>query len=826
MHRLLFPFTKIFLVFPMNGFHDELRHAFRTLRARPGFALTAVLTLMLGIGAVAAIFTVYDAVLLKPLPFTDSARIVRVMREQAPVRNSPVSPPVFREWAERSGAAFDAIGAYVPQTMNLTGSGTAERLTGYTVTPGFWKVFDQPIALGRGFGETEENANERVVVLGDAVWRTRFSADPSLIGRDIDLNGERWRVIGVAAAMFRYPSDAQLWIPTFLPASTTPRDRNSLAPVARLAPGVTLAQAREVMRGITDWQAETFPGDSRKLTAQVERLDELVGNRLRGSLSVLLGAALLVLLIACANLASLMLARGQTRAQELAVRSALGAGHAQLMRSVMAEAVLLAAAGAIAALLFAQLAIRALLHLAPDLLPAYNAPAIDLRVVLATTLVAAFTLVLFGVVPAWRASRVDPALALRSGARGQVGSHGQARARGALVATEIALAMTLLAGAGLLIDSLRQLGTVDSGIRDPERVLSAQFSLPVPAMQPGEDFAAWYQRVKAVVEPSLDTLQARLQALPGVASVAITNALPASGQSGWNGGVEVVGRDLPKDAIAEFRFANPDTFRTFGIALKAGRAFEEADGTRALFPTEALVNQTFVDRYLGGGDALGVQVRMYDDSFKTIVGVIGDVRQSGLDREANAEIWFPARTVPDGDLALALKTDGDALALMPTLRRAMQESFPDVPLYALRTMDEVTGETTRLRRFNMTLMSAFAATALALAAIGLYGVIAWIAAQRRREIGVRQSFGATRTHIHAMMLRSGLRMIVPGVIAGLVGAVAIGHLIASQLYGVGSADPRILVGVVLILTLVAIAACLIPSWRALRVPPMEALRNE
>jgi len=807
----------------MNWLHD-IKFALRTLRARSGFALTAVLTLMLGIGAVAAIFTVYDAVLLKPLPFADSARIVRVMRNQAPVKNSPVSPPVFREWAGRSGAAFEAIGAFVPQTLNLTGAGNAERLTGYTVTPGFWNVFEQPLALGRAFGDAEENSNEHVVVLGDALWRNRFAADPSVVGRDIDLNGERWRVIGVAARAFRYPSDAQLWTPTFLPANRAERGSNSLAPVARLAPGVTLAQAREVMRGITDWENETFPNDGGQLTASVDRLDELVGNRLRGSLSVLLGAALLVLLIACANLASLMLARGQTRTQELAVRSALGAGHGQLMRSVLAEAILLAGAGAMAALAFAHFAVAALLRLAPDLLPTYNAPSIDLRVVLATTLVAVLTLVLFGLAPAWRAGCVDPALALRSGARGHIG--GQGRARGVLVAVEIALAMTLLTGAGLLIGSLRQLSKVDSGLRDTEHVLAAKFSLPVPAMQPGEDFPAWYTRVKAVVEPRLDVLQQRLQALPGVTSVAITNALPASGEGGWNGGFTIAGQDVPKDAIAEFRFASPDTFRTFGIPLQAGRTFDAADGTRALFPTEAIVNRTFAERYLGGGDALGKQVSIFDDSPKTIVGVVGDVRQSGLDQDADAEVWFPARTAPIGDLALALKTGGDALALAPTLRRAMQETFPDVPVYALRTMDEVTGETTRLRRFNMTLMSAFAGVALALAAIGLYGVIAWIAAQRRREIGVRQSFGATRAHIHAMMLKSGLAMIVPGVLAGLAGAFAIGHLISSQLYGTGSADPRVLAGVVLVLALVALAACLIPSWRALRIAPMEALRDE
>jgi ABC-type antimicrobial peptide transport system permease subunit len=270
---------------------------------------------------------------------------------------------------------------------------------------------------------------------------------------------------------------------------------------------------------------------------------------------------------------------------------------------------------------------------------------------------------------------------------------------------------------------------------------------------------------------------------------------------------------VPEDAQAEFRFASPDTFRTFGIALKAGRPFDATDGTRSLMPTEVLVNQTFVDRYLGGGDALGKQVTIYDDSAKTIIGVVGDVRQFGLDQNADAEVWFPVRTVPTGDLALALKTDGDPLALIPTLRRAMQESFPDVPLYALRTMDEVTGETTRLRRFNMTLMSAFAVTALALAGVGLYGVIAWIAAQRRREIGV-PSFGATRAHIHAMMLKSGLVMIAPGLVFGLLGALALGQAIASQPAGVGTADPLVLASVAAVLALIALVACAIPTLRA------------
>ncbi|MBN8727562.1 MAG: ABC transporter permease [Xanthomonadales bacterium] len=809
----------------MNWLHD-FRSALRSLLARPSFFATATATLALGVCALAAIFTVYDGVLLRPLPYAQAERIVAVSRVQPPIDSGSVSRPVFEEWRDGSVAAFDAFGGYVERSMNLTGTGAAERLIGAAVTPAFWQVFGSPIVLGRAFGDDEEIHNEKVVVLSHALWRDRFGAAADVVGRDIALGGDTYRVIGVAAPTFRYPDHAHFWTPTFLPASTQPRGNNYLSMVARLREDASASAAKQTLDGVAAWQARNWPDSNGDLSARVVPLQEVVFGRLRQPLAMLLVASALVLLIACANLASLMLARGQTRAQELAVRSALGAGRMRLMSSVLAEAVLLAGAGALAALAFAQIAMPALLRLAPDLLPVWNAPAVDLRAVLATSLVAVFTLLLSGLAPAWRAGRADPALALAGGTRGQVGGRGQARARAVLVAAEIALAVTLLAGAGLLIDSLRQLSRVDPGLRDPAQVLSARFSLATPAMQPGEDFAAWYLRVKAVLGPRLDAIQARLQALPGVTSVAITNTLPASGGSGWNGGFTIAGQAVPDDALAEFRFASPDAFRTFGIALKAGRAFDAADGTRAPFPAEIIVNQTFVDRYLGGGDALGREVSIFDGSAKTVVGVVGDVRQSGLDRDADAEVWFPVSTVPAGDLALALKTDGDALALAPTLRRAMQETFPDVPVYALRSMDEVTGETTRLRRFNMMLMSAFAATALVLAAVGLYGVIAWLAAQRRREIGVRQSFGATRADIHALMLKSGLGMIVPGLAAGLAGALALGHLIASQLYGVGAADPGVLATVAAVLALVALAACLVPSWRALRVAPMEALRDE
>lgn len=810
----------------MSAFARDLRHAVRALLMRPTFFLTAVLTLALGIGAVAAIFTVYDAVLLRPLPFAQADRIVRVTREQPPASLSTISAQAFEEWRDRSGEAFDAFGAFVVDTRNLTSAGEAQRLTVYKVTPGFWNVFGQPIALGRAFDDPEEQQSERVVVLGDALWRTQFGGEASVIGRDIALNGESFRVIGVAAPTFRYPADAQVWIPTFLPGNTTrTRGMNYLRPVARLRDGVSLAQAKAVMQGISDWQARTYPDEHAGMSAGVTPLKDLLSGNVRRPLQMLLVAAALVLLIACVNLANLMLARGQAREHELALRSALGAGQTQLVRQVLAESLLIAIAGAASGLILARPAIAALTALAPDLLPAYAAPAIDLRVIATTAAVAVATLLLFGLLPAWRATQSDPLHALRGASRGQTGSRAQVRARSALVAAEIALALTLLTGASLLIGSLHQLGKVESGVGSPQ-VLTASFSVSLPAQQPGDVLDEWAARAIGHLTPRLDAIEQRLRALPGVTAVALANRLPASGDWGWNSRFTIPGRTLDDKALAEYRFVSADYFRTFGIPVEAGRAFNAADGGNSPYPTEVLVNQAFVDRYLAGADPLSQAITIFGDQPKRIVGVVGNVRQAGLDQPPNTEVYFPVNKSAVGDLVLAIRVEGDASSYTEPLRRAMREIAPDVPVYSIRTMNEVTGATKRLREFNMILMSAFAAVALLLAAIGLYGVIAFSVGSRRREIGVRQALGADGGDIRRLVLGDGLRMIVPGVALGLLGAFALGRLIASQLYGVGAADPVVLAGSALFLIAAALAACAIPTVQATRVPPMEALRNE
>ncbi|GAA0719654.1 ABC transporter permease [Dokdonella soli] len=812
----------------MNQLTDDLRRALRSLLARPTFFVTAVLTLTLGIGAVAAIFTVYDAVLLKPLPFAHADRLVRLTRTQPPVKLGTLSMPAFTDWRDGSGTAFDAIGAYYAETRNLVGVGDAQHVTTTMVSPGFWDVFSQPLALGRSFGNEEENRTERAVVLSDVLWRERFGASADVIGRSIDLSGESFRVVGVAQPGFRYPSDAHVWIPTFIPthAARDKRGMHFLRVVARLRDGVSMAQASTVMKGITDDEARNFADEEAGISVGITPMQELVGSDLRQPLHMLLMAAALVLLIACANLANLMLARGQSRAHELALRSALGAGQARLIRQVLAEALLIALSGAAAGLLVAKPAIAGLLALAPDLLPAYNAPDIDLRVIAATTAIALGTLLLFGLLPAWRAASIDPIQSLQGASRSQTGSRRQVRARAALVSAEVALATTLLAGATLLIDSLRRVSEVDSGIGS-SHVLTAQFSISTPVVQPNEKMDAWAARAMGQLAPHLDAIQAHLRELTGVESVALSDRLPASGDWGWNGNFEVIGQPHDDKAAVEYRFVNPDYFRTFGIPIKAGRAFDALDGTQSLYPTALLVNQAFADRYMAGGDPLSREIKTFGGPAPLrVIGVAGDVRQAGLDQPANLEVYFPIIKAVKGDLTVAIKVQGNAMSYAEPLRRAMREAVPDAPVYSLRTMDEVTGETLRLRRFNMILMSAFASVAVALAAIGLYGVIAYSVGQRRREIGLRQAIGASARDVQRLMLGAGLRMIVPGLIAGILGALALGRMIAAQLYGVGATDPVVLGGVTVLLALVALAACAVPTLHAARVPPMEALRDE
>ncbi|MEO7013264.1 MAG: ABC transporter permease [Dokdonella sp.] len=811
----------------MTTLFDDLRHALRSLRTQPGFFLTAVLTMTLGIGAVTAIFSVYDAVLLKPLPFQDAEHIVRIKREMGSSVQGTASVPVFDEWRDRTKDAFSAIGAYVPETMNLAGNGNgdAQRLSIYKVTPGFWDVFSQPLALGRSWSEDEENHNVQVVVLSDRLWRSRFAAKADVIGRDIRLNDETVRVVGVAEPSFAFPDDVQAWVPTFTPGNAqSRRTMNFLRVLGRLKPGVSETQAVASLQSVIDWQVQTFPVDESAMKASILSLQEQIGAPVNKALAMLLSASALVLLIACANLAGLLLARSQSREQELSLRSALGARRGRLMRHVLAESLIIAVVGAAAGLLVAKPAIAALIALAPDLLPAYNLPSINLRVVAATSLIAFSTVLMFALIPAWRAAAVDPVRALQGASRSQTGSVKQMRARSLLVSIEIALAMTLLAGAGLLIGSLQKLGAVDSGVKTGN-VLTAQFSISTLTLQPGDDLMQWAGNATQALTPRLDAIERRLGELPGVESVAMSFGLPASGNADWSSSFQVVGEPKSKSGV-QLRFVSKDYFQTYGIAVAAGRPFNALDGTRALLPTELIVNQAFADRYLAGTDPLSREIITFGDDPIRIIGVVANVRQAGLDHAINPELYLPVSKAIKGDMSIGLKVRGDPLAYTEAVRKAMREVAPDAPVYEVRSMDSVIGSTLGLRRFNMTLMTVFAGVAMLLAAIGLYGVIAFSVGLRRREIGLRQALGANRMAIHRLMFGLALRMIVPGIAIGVLGALALGRLISSQLYGISAGNPLLLVVVVAVLASIALAACAIPTLRAARIPPMEALRDE
>jgi len=806
----------------------DLRQALRSLRATPGFVLIAVLTLGIGIGSVGAVYSVVSGTLLKPLPYPDADRIVRIHREnrEKPTFGGPVSQPLLDAWRSGTHEAFAAFGAFAGATANFrAGDAPAERLVAYRVTPDFWRVMALAPQVGRYFGEAEEASGEAVVVLGHGFWQKRFGGRADIVGREVLLNGVAHRVVGVTASAFRYPGTVDVYVPTHLVASAADADSSYLSVIARLAPGVTLAQARAAMEVVGARLRAADVGRYDGLDARLTALSSVLVSDVRQPLLVLLGAAALVLLIACVNLANLLLARGAVRRRELAVRAALGAGKARLLRLVLAETVLIAVAGSVLGLLGAAAAVPLLLAGAPELMPSHSAIGVDAGVVATSVAVAVTTMLAFSLLPALRAAGVAPVGALNEEGRDGSGGRERSRLRGLLVAGEIALALVLLAGAGLLIESLRQVGRADTGVV-ADGVLTATFVLPTAHDPFAGDFTENYKRHSALLATRLDAVIDRVAAMPGVEAVALSDALPLSGMDNVSSAMQVVGRDGPSaEAGANWRFVNPGFLRTLGIGLVAGRNLDRSDARPGEFPATVMVNQAFARRFLAEGDPIGRQLTFLGGP-KTIVGVVADSRTMGYEHAPVPEVYMHHAQAIQTQFSLALKVSGDPMAQAQALRRALAEVDPAMPVFAVRTLAEMGAAGLALRAFNLRLMVAFSAVALLLAAIGIYGVIAGSVGQRRREIGLRQAVGARALDIHRLVLGAGLRMIVPGVVAGVLGALALGRLLAAQLYGVGSADPGVLAVVVAVLGLVALAACLIPARRAARVAPMEALRRD
>jgi putative ABC transport system permease protein len=811
----------------MSALVLDVRVAVRSLLKEPGFLAVCVLTLALGIGSVSAIFSVVRGVLLAPLPYPQAESIIRVSRVQGNF-GGPVSNAVLWDWTEGSREVFSAMGAFTQATVNLTGSGDAERLAAYRVTPGFWSVLGLAPQFGRWFGEHEEASRERVVVLSHGLWQRRFGGDPTILGRDIVLNGEAHRVVAVTPEAIRYPGGTQVYLPTYLDPAAGDRGSNYLMVMGRLAPGASVEQASAVLASVNERLASEFPNENGGLGARLTPLPELLTSRVREPLLLLMGASALVLLIACANLANLLLARGSRRQRELAVRAAIGAGRAALLRLVLAEAMVIALLGGVAGLLLAALAVPLLLALAPSIVPSHASPGIGLEVTVVTIGAALLTVSLFALLPGLRASRAAPAVALQEEGRGGSGGRERARARSLLVAGEVALSLTLLVGAGLLIESLRQLGKVETGVK-VENVLTAALVVQGPSAVPGEPMNEAYARHTGTITPALDAIIERVRALPGVEAVGLSDALPLSGTDNMSGNIAIVGRPQEEgqpQPYANWRFVNPDFFDALGMRVIKGRGLEDGDKRAGGMPVSALVNQSFARRFMPDVDPVGQQISFFlGEEPLTVVGVVNDTPLWGIDRDVASEVYLTHSQAVQRQFHLALRVRGEPLAYAEQLRQAVREVDANVPLFDIRSMDQMVAATTQMRRFNMTLMGVFSGVALLLAALGLYGVIAYSVAQRRHEFGIRLSLGAAPRRVLAMVMGQGMRLVAAGIALGLVGAVLLARVLSSQLFGVAPTDPGVIVAVVAVLVACAALACLVPAWRASRLDPVTSLRD-
>jgi len=811
-----------------SSFFTQVRLAARSLGRQPGFVAVAILTLALGIGSVSAIFSVVNGVLLKPLPYPDAERIVRINKDQPPF-TGPVAKPVLGEWREATRGVFSAVGAFTSATPSLSGNGDPERLQAYRVTPEFWDVMALAPLHGRYFTQAEEGSGERVVVLSHAFWQRRFGADPALVGQDIVLDGAAHRVVGITHDVFRYPATTDVYLPTFLPAAPDGRGRSYLSVLARLAPGATLEQADQRLARVNASLAEQFPAQHTNYAARLTRLPELLNSAVREPLLILMAASALVLLIACANLANLLLARGSQRQRELAVRAALGAGRSSLVRAVLIEAMLIALAGGGLGVALAAVAVPLLLAGAPQLMPSHSAPGVDAIVVAVSLALALATVTVFALLPAIRAARTPPSGALQEEGRGGSGGRQRARARSLLVALEVALSLTLLVGAGLLIESLRRLGEVDVGV-DPAHVLTAAIVLPAPEEIPGEEPEAEWLRASAHYASRLAPLTERLRAIPGVQRVALTDTVPMGGGAGPNSSVEIVGqppRSGAETAFAMWRFADADYFQALGIPLLRGRTFDAGDLRGGEWPSGIVVNETFARQYLGDTDPIGQQVtNLLDGAPKTIIGVVADTRLFGREADVPPETYLPLTSAISNHYQIVLKLHGEPADALPLVRDALRQFDPNMPVLRLRSMEEVIAGGAEMRQFNLRLMLAFGGIALALAALGIYAVIAYSVAQRRHELGIRMSLGADTGKVMALVMGEGLRVIAFGLLLGLGGALALGRLLAHQLFGVAQGDPVVIATVTASLALVALIACAVPALRATRIAPTVALTQQ
>jgi len=806
----------------MESLWRDVVYGMRMLSRSPGVTLLAILTLGLGIGANTAIFSVIQAILLRPLPYPEAERLVFLTEWSEQVPEMSFSVANLKDLRERATRLESLVGYNGAEFVLADGAGDPERLRGRRVTSGLEATLGKAPLVGRSFRPEEDQAGaERVALLGEGFWERRFGRDPGVVGRSLNLSGEAYTVVGVMPGTL-HGSWKQVDVFTSLLRleDTLGGEKNrgnhpGIYVVARLKPQASVEEARTEVKQIAARLAEEHPDSNARNSMTLEPLQEVFVGDLRPALLILLGAVLCVLLIACANVANLLLARAAGRAREVAVRQALGAKRGRLVRQLLTESVLLSLAGGVLGVLLAFWGLRLLVASLPDGVPRADEIGLDAPVLLATLAIAVVTGIVFGLAPAFSLSGTRLSEPMREGGRGSAGP-GHRRLRDGLVMAEIALALVLLVGAGLLLRSFLRVVRADAGFR-AEGVLSASVPLPQARYDTPEKKVQFAERVVAA-----------LQATPGVDTAAL--ALPLLG--GWQSSFNVEGRPeaLPgQRPSADITRVTPGYFETMGVRRISGRTFTEADTSQA--PRVAVVDVTFARKFWPDQDALGGRIKFGDlkgdDPWIEIVGIVGHVKNYGVDEESRVEVYLPYAQSPAGSTpTILLRTGGDPGALAAGLRQALRNADPLIPAYEVRTLADVVSEGTAPRRLAVLLISVFAGLALVLAAIGIYGVMSYAVAQRTSEIGIRMALGAEREHILGMVLRHGALMASAGVAVGLVVALLVARLLTSLLFQTSATDPPTFSAVPVLLLGVAALACYLPARRATRVDPLVALRYE
>jgi putative ABC transport system permease protein len=813
----------------MDSFVQDLRYAFRIIRRSPGFTIVAVLALALGIGANTAIFSIVNAVVLKPLPYQKPEQLVQVwMRFTGigiPKDQNWVSAPEFQDL--RQNTSLSHIAAIDPGSFNINFNTNPERVQSASVSASFFPMLGTQAEVGRVFLPEEDQAGRgHVVLLSNGLWRRRFGGDRSAVGRSLTMNGENYEIVGVLPKSFEFPRETELWVPlVFGPKDLSPdsRGNHGLLVIGRIKDGLSLERARADMQSISNRIIEEnkdYPYSRFNFSVLlVPLLEQQVGD-IKLALWIMLGAVGLVLLIACSNVANLLLVRSSGREREMAVRQALGVSRWRLVRQLLTESTLLGLVGGLAGLVLGYVALRALVSLSARSFPRVAEAGIDVSVLAFTLLISIATGILFGLAPALHAFRGVTYNALKEGSHGGTAGAGAQRLRSTLIVIEMAVSLMLLAGAGLLIRSFLRLQEVDSGFR-PDGVLTLRLALPEQKYSRVEQTRAFYREL-------LD----RVQKLPGVDAAGASTGLPLSGV-GWSGTATIDTQAVPvTDTTPEVdqRPVTPGYFEAMGISLVRGRFFNAHDNETG--QPVAIVDETLAKTYWPHEDAVGKRIhpggRQSPNPWMTIVGIVRHVRYRTLEAPSRTELYWPFLQTPFplGSMILALHTSGDPRSLAPAVQREVLAIDSDQPVYRVMTMNEIMSASMARRRLSMSLLAIFAGMALALAAVGLYGVMSYSVAQRAHEMGIRMALGAQTGNLIRLVMGQGLLVSGIGVVAGLAGSMVLAGFMSSLLFATRSIDPLTFATVAGVLMLVALLACFVPAYRAARVDPVIVLRQE